>query len=134
MLEVPGLCACLSYAPQKLYKRDPAGTSLLISCFGYGLGAPQRLGGAEWGFAQEGNLTYDLLDGWVLLTINSSVWTSSIFLENAKSLVHDTAPRGWGLRQISFSKSNRLRADFLLRHMELTKDNRYHAWPAYYKN
>lgn len=108
--------------------------SWLISCFGCGLGAPQRLGGAEWGFAQEGNTMHELLDGCVLLTIINSVWTSSISLKNAKSLVHDTCTWGCCLKQISFSKSNQLRADFLLRHMELTKDNRDHARQAYYKN
>lgn len=29
---------------------------------------------------------------------------------------------------MSFSESNRLTADFLLRHVELTKDNKIHAW------
>lgn len=60
-------------------------------------GAPQRLGGAEWGFAQEGNIMDEFLDGCVLLTIINSVWTSSIFLENAKCLVHDTGPGGGAL-------------------------------------
>lgn len=40
---------------------------------------------------------YESADGCVLLTIINSVWTSSIFLKNAKSLVHHTAPRGGAL-------------------------------------
>lgn len=57
-------------------------------------GAPQRLEGAEWRFAQEGNIMYELLLGCVLLTITNSVWMSSIFLKNAQSLVHGSAPGG----------------------------------------
>lgn len=64
---------------------------LFVSWFGYELGAPQRLEGAEWGFAQERNIMYELLHGCVLLTITNSVWTRSVFLKNAQSLVHDSA-------------------------------------------
>lgn len=68
---------------------------LLVSWFGYELGAPQRLEDAAWGFAQEGNIVYELLHGCVLLTITNSVWTSSVFLKNAESFVHGSA-RGGG--------------------------------------
>lgn len=37
------------------------------------------------------------LKGCALLALISSVWTSSIFLKNAKSLVHGTAPGGGAL-------------------------------------
>lgn len=47
---------------------------LLVSWFGNELGAPQRLESAEWGFAQEGNIMYELLYGCVLLTITNSVF------------------------------------------------------------
>jgi len=40
---------------------------------------------------------FELLDDHVLLTIINSVCTSNIFLKNAKSLVHDTAPGGGAL-------------------------------------
>lgn len=54
--------------------------ALLVSPFGHGLGAPWSLGGAKWGFAQEGNILCKALRGCVLLAISSSVWTSGIFL------------------------------------------------------
>lgn len=37
---------------------------------------------------------YELLHGCVLLTITNSVWTSSIFLKNAESFMHGSAPGG----------------------------------------
>lgn len=69
----------------------------------------------------------------VLLAISGSVWTSGIFLRTP-SLWCVCCTWGWGRRQISFSKSNRLRADCLLRQRELTTDNRDHAWPQHGKN
>lgn len=122
------MCACPSFAQQKL---DHSSSFLGL---GMTWGVPQRLEAAEWGFAQERSIMHELLHGCVLLTIASSVWMSGIFLKNAQSLVHGSAPEGGTSDKCHLVSLTYLQLIFFSIHMELTKDNKIHAWPVYCKN